>query len=68
MSWRALAPVAITPVGHYAYKITWSDGHDSGIYTFEDPPRALPVCGVRPRTHLEREFKYAAPRSRSAKD
>ncbi len=30
-----LAPVAMTPVGHYAYKITWSDGHDTGIYTFE---------------------------------
>ena len=30
-----LAPVAVTPIGHYAYKITWSDGHDSGIYTLE---------------------------------
>src|SRR5438874_8405792 len=30
-----LAPVAMTPIGQYAYKITWSDGHDSGIYTFE---------------------------------
>jgi len=30
-----LAPVAMAPVGHYAYKITWSDGHDSGIYTLE---------------------------------
>ena len=31
-----LAPVAMTPVGRYAYKITWSDGHDTGIYTFEN--------------------------------
>jgi DUF971 family protein len=31
-----LAPVAMTPVGHYAYKITWSDGHDTGIYTLEN--------------------------------
>jgi DUF971 family protein len=23
------------PVGNYAYAITFSDGHDSGIYTFE---------------------------------
>ncbi len=30
-----LAPVSMTPIGYYAYKITWSDGHDSGIYTFE---------------------------------
>lgn len=30
-----LRPVAVTPVGHYAYKITWSDGHDAGLYTLE---------------------------------
>lgn len=33
-----LAPLAIagmSPVGQYAYKITFSDGHDSGIYTLE---------------------------------
>lgn len=30
-----LAPVALTPVGHYAYKITWNDGHDTGIFTLE---------------------------------
>jgi DUF971 family protein len=28
-------PVAMTPLGHYAYKITWNDGHDTGIYTLE---------------------------------
>jgi DUF971 family protein len=31
-------PLAITgmqPVGQYAYKIVFSDGHDSGIYTLE---------------------------------
>jgi DUF971 family protein len=30
-----LAPVSMTPVGHYAYKITWNDGHDTGIFTLE---------------------------------
>jgi DUF971 family protein len=30
-----LAPVSMSPVGRYAYKIVWSDGHDSGIYTLE---------------------------------
>ena len=30
-----LAPVSMTPVGHYAYKITWNDGHDAGIFTLE---------------------------------
>ena len=27
--------VAMKPVGNYAYGITFSDGHDTGIYTFE---------------------------------
>jgi DUF971 family protein len=30
-----LTPVRMPPVGRYAYKIVWSDGHDSGIYTLE---------------------------------
>ena len=28
-------PVAMKPVGHYAYQITWNDGHDTGIFTLE---------------------------------
>lgn len=27
--------VAAEPVGNYAIRIDWSDGHGSGIYTFE---------------------------------
>jgi len=27
--------LSMTPVGHYAYQIHWSDGHATGIYTFE---------------------------------
>jgi DUF971 family protein len=38
-----LAPVAIAPVGRYAYKITWNDGHDTGLYTLENL-RALCEC------------------------
>jgi DUF971 family protein len=29
------APVAMRPVGRYAYQIVWNDGHDAGIYTLE---------------------------------
>lgn len=29
------APLAMTPVGHYAYQITWNDGHATGIYSLE---------------------------------
>ena len=28
-----LKPVNMAPVGHYAYQISWSDGHSTGIYT-----------------------------------
>ena len=28
-------PVAMRPVGHYAYQITWNDGHDAGIFTLD---------------------------------
>jgi DUF971 family protein len=45
-----LAPVSMPPVGRYAYKIVWSDGHDSGIYTLEHL-RSLcecPTCASNP--------------------
>lgn len=38
LSPEEIAPLTITgmnPVGQYAYKIAFSDGHDSGIYTLE---------------------------------
>ena len=34
----------ITPVGRYAITILWSDGHDTGIYSFETLRRLCP-CG-----------------------
>ncbi len=30
-----LKPVSMPRVGRYAYKIVWSDGHDTGLYTLE---------------------------------
>jgi DUF971 family protein len=32
---QPLRIVGMTPVGHYAYSIEFSDGHDTGIYTLE---------------------------------
>jgi DUF971 family protein len=40
-----LKPLAMTPTGYYAYKITWNDGHDSGIYTLENL-RAMCECAA----------------------
>jgi DUF971 family protein len=41
---QPLAPVSLTPVGHYAYKITWNDGHDTGIYTLDSLRQDLCEC------------------------
>lgn len=30
-----IKPLDIKPVGTYAVKITWSDGHDTGIFAFD---------------------------------
>jgi DUF971 family protein len=30
-----IRPVGIDPVGNYAVQITWSDGHNSGLYTWD---------------------------------
>jgi ATP-binding protein involved in chromosome partitioning len=30
-----IRPIQITPVGRYALNVSWTDGHHSGIYTFE---------------------------------
>lgn len=32
---QPLKPFAIHPIGFYAYKIVWSDGHDAGLFTLE---------------------------------
>jgi ATP-binding protein involved in chromosome partitioning len=38
-----VAPVGIHPVGRYAIQIEWSDGHNTGIYTFERLRDMAPV-------------------------
>lgn len=30
-----IVPTEIRPVGNYALKITWSDGHNTGLYTWD---------------------------------
>jgi DUF971 family protein len=37
-------PVNISPVGRYAFAFSWSDGHDTGIYTFENLRSLCPCC------------------------
>ncbi|MBZ5637480.1 MAG: DUF971 domain-containing protein [Acidobacteriia bacterium] len=40
-----LSIVRVVPVGSYAIQIVWSDGHDTGIYSFE---RLRGASGSRP--------------------
>ena len=40
-------PVNIKSVGRYAIQFVWSDGHDTGIYTFEHLRAMCPCCGTR---------------------
>jgi ATP-binding protein involved in chromosome partitioning len=44
-------PVALALVGAYGLRITWSDGHATGIYTFERLLHSCPCdqCQSRPR-------------------
>ena len=37
-------PVRISQVGRYAIQFAWSDGHDTGIYTFENLRELCPCC------------------------
>jgi ATP-binding protein involved in chromosome partitioning len=44
-----IRPLRVDLVGGYGLKITWSDGHNTGIYTFERLRRDCPCprCSVR---------------------
>ncbi|HEU4829024.1 MAG TPA: DUF971 domain-containing protein [Gemmatimonadales bacterium] len=43
---EAIRPVSISLVGAYGIRIAWSDGHGTGIYTFEGLRRdcGCPLC------------------------
>jgi DUF971 family protein len=44
----ALKILTAEPVGHYAVRIHWSDGHNSGIYSFDHFREICPCpeCGA----------------------
>jgi DUF971 family protein len=56
-----LKPVAVRPVGYYAYSIQWNDGHNTGIYTF-DLLRSLCQCPqCQPGTKAPGESRESGP-------
>ncbi|MEO8026965.1 MAG: DUF971 domain-containing protein [Bryobacteraceae bacterium] len=40
----ALKMLEIEPVGHYAIRVEWSDGHGSGIYSFDHLRKVCPCA------------------------
>jgi ATP-binding protein involved in chromosome partitioning len=46
-------PQSLALVGAYGLKVRWSDGHDTGIYTFEHLHDRCPCAACRARRHEE---------------
>jgi DUF971 family protein len=42
----------VTPVGRYAVKFVWSDGHDSGIYAYTSLRELCPCSACRQRAGI----------------
>jgi DUF971 family protein len=40
----ALKMLGVEPVGNYAIRIDWSDGHSSGIYSYDHLRAICPCC------------------------
>ncbi len=43
----ALKMLDVEPVGNYAIRINWSDGHNTGIYSYEHFRRICPCAECR---------------------
>ena len=43
----ALKMTAVEPVGHYAVRIHWNDGHSTGIYSFDHLRKICPCAECR---------------------
>jgi DUF971 family protein len=56
-----LERVAVEPVGNYALRFRWSDGHDTGIYTFDYLRRLCPCSECEPEGLKEPPPQAAAP-------
>ncbi len=57
-------PLGIEPVGRYGIRIQWSDGHNTGIYTYENLRKICPcpACGNAPAAVSPAGPAVGAPR------
>jgi DUF971 family protein len=58
-----LERLAIEPVGNYALHFGWSDGHSTGIHTFEYLRQLCPCPQCLPQGLEERPARVSAPGS-----
>ncbi len=56
----SLERVSVGPVGNYALSFTWSDGHSTGIYTFDFLRRICPCAECLPEG-LKEPLPKSAP-------
>ena len=49
----ALKMLGVEPVGNYAIRINWSDGHNSGIYSYEHFRRICQCAECKSAAHVD---------------
>ena len=52
----------IEPVGHYALRFIWSDGHDTGLYTFSNLRKLCQCANCQPNKEPETKQKRSSRR------
>lgn len=58
---KNMKPLKIDSVGNYAIKITWADGHDSGIYTYKNLKNILPTLTIPEIVDASQEIEEITP-------
>lgn len=51
----ALKMLSVEPVGSYAFRISWSDGHNAGIYSYNHLREICPCAECKAKQSSERE-------------
>ena len=58
---KNMKPAKIDSVGNYALRITWMDGHDSGIYSYKALKNVLPALTLPDEEEKPREQNSTLP-------
>ena len=50
----------VEPMGHYAIRIDWNDGHNTGIYSYDHLRKICPCEQCKPALAVTMDFRCAA--------